>query len=575
MTQQKDHSSEKHTTLIKLLDIYSSSNEHYEKLRALADSIKQGNDREAKAVAAAYLSALNAIEGNMDDSYADLDFCANYIKDTQDNEIKANVAMQMVKTRLLLGDHEDVPALLYGIFDFYKDEHDWVMLAKTYYWFFVYYSYSDIQKTKEYSLLFLNAAIKSNDRSLICNAWSKYGTSLRLIKQQQKSETGLYNKELRDSIYYALSKAVEVYETSDSYIPPASYTLALANLSSHFRNDVTEAGHFIYPDSIIYYADKGLRISIEKQDYQVQIAMYISKSDVEADRRNYEEAEKLLKKGFSIVEENVKGNERSISLYLKLHQSLYNLYDMQERYKEAAREMASVVEYKEKSLRNRYIREGKTAEAKFKVKEGEQKLLIEQERQKRQKTTFIWIGLLLLILLVVILILYNARLRYSRQKQKLIQLQMELEKEKAERQALEINRLQKELIVESTQLDKKNETIERIKNKIKKNQLNDDDLKELLLADSITDKSFEDFSKLMQKVHPHFYLKLQEKADQRLTALDLKYCTYIFMDFSSKEIANILHVDPNTVRTTKHRLKLKLKLTKEDDIALYIKKIIH
>ena len=93
-------------------------------------------------------------------------------------------------------------------------------------------------------------------------------------------------------------------------------------------------------------------------------------------------------------------------------------------------------------------------------------------------------------------------------------------------------------------------------------------------SDKMANKSFEDFHDLFEKNHPNFYSKLQEKAEQKLTILDLKYCTYIFMNLSSKEIANIIHVSSNTVRTTKYRLKIKLNLGKDEDLSVYIKNLI-
>lgn len=146
-----------------------------------------------------------------------------------------------------------------------------------------------------------------------------------------------------------------------------------------------------------------------------------------------------------------------------------------------------------------------------------------------------------------------------------LELEKELEKEKAERRALEIKRLQTELVAGISQLDQKNEMIEKIKEKT-----DDRNIKALLLSDKVAGKSYEGFYELFEKIHPLFYEKLQEKAEQRLTTLDLRYCTYILMSFSSKEIANIMHVDPNTVRTTKYRLKLKLNLSKEEDISTYL-----
>jgi DNA-binding NarL/FixJ family response regulator len=42
------------------------------------------------------------------------------------------------------------------------------------------------------------------------------------------------------------------------------------------------------------------------------------------------------------------------------------------------------------------------------------------------------------------------------------------------------------------------------------------------------------------------------------------------MGLSSKEIANLLHVEDTSVRMTKYRLKQKLSLSKEEDLTQFI-----
>lgn len=86
--------------------------------------------------------------------------------------------------------------------------------------------------------------------------------------------------------------------------------------------------------------------------------------------------------------------------------------------------------------------------------------------------------------------------------------------------------------------------------------------------------TFEEFSELVQKIHPDFYIELQNRAQQKLTPLDLKYCTYIFMNIDTKDIASLLFVEPKTVRMSKYRLKQKLGLDKEDDLHTFIHRIV-
>ncbi len=51
-----------------------------------------------------------------------------------------------------------------------------------------------------------------------------------------------------------------------------------------------------------------------------------------------------------------------------------------------------------------------------------------------------------------------------------------------------------------------------------------------------------------------------KKSYPQLTAHDLRLCTYIKANLSTKEIACILNITPDSVKKAKHRLRRKLKL---------------
>jgi DNA-binding CsgD family transcriptional regulator len=87
------------------------------------------------------------------------------------------------------------------------------------------------------------------------------------------------------------------------------------------------------------------------------------------------------------------------------------------------------------------------------------------------------------------------------------------------------------------------------------------------------DDDFENFKMNFENVYPSFFTQLQQKADGDLTQLDLKYCAYINMGLSSKEIANLLHIEPTSVRMTRYRLKQKLALEKEEDLNSFINSV--
>ncbi|OEK07188.1 helix-turn-helix transcriptional regulator [Roseivirga misakiensis] len=63
--------------------------------------------------------------------------------------------------------------------------------------------------------------------------------------------------------------------------------------------------------------------------------------------------------------------------------------------------------------------------------------------------------------------------------------------------------------------------------------------------------------------------RLQELLKRRypnLTAYDIRLCTYLKANFSTKEIAVILNITPDSVKKAKHRLRKKLKLRPDTSI---------
>lgn len=68
-----------------------------------------------------------------------------------------------------------------------------------------------------------------------------------------------------------------------------------------------------------------------------------------------------------------------------------------------------------------------------------------------------------------------------------------------------------------------------------------------------------------------FFENLQQKAGHTLTRLDLKYCSYILMGMSNKEISVRLSIEPKSIRMARYRIKQKLGLDKDANLDHFIK----
>lgn len=56
----------------------------------------------------------------------------------------------------------------------------------------------------------------------------------------------------------------------------------------------------------------------------------------------------------------------------------------------------------------------------------------------------------------------------------------------------------------------------------------------------------------------------------KLTAYDLRLCTYLKANLSTKEIATLLNITPDSVKKAKHRLRKKISIGPDSSILSYL-----
>lgn len=157
-----------------------------------------------------------------------------------------------------------------------------------------------------------------------------------------------------------------------------------------------------------------------------------------------------------------------------------------------------------------------------------------------------------------------------------------INKLKQEQLQQEIDYKYRELTSQVVLLEKKNDFLIQIKEDIQQTQkatVNGNGEGVLKNINKLIDQhlshegDFENFRIHFEKVHPCFFDKLLEKSQQQVSQLDLKHCAYIRLNLGTKEIANLLNVEPKSIRMARYRLKQKFKLEKEMDLQGYINSV--
>jgi hypothetical protein len=189
-------------------------------------------------------------------------------------------------------------------------------------------------------------------------------------------------------------------------------------------------------------------------------------------------------------------------------------------------------------------------------KESEITLLIQQNQIAGfRRNIFV---IILTGLLIACLLLYN-RYRLITQKR------------------LQLKRQQLNLFTQS--LIEKSETIIRIKNELEQFKSYDTDeniqiakIDKILQLNILTDEDWNSFKKSFSDIYPAFFSKLRYICPT-ITTSELRLCSLIKLKLSIKEMASMLGISPESVKTSRYRLKKKLDLGENETIEEFIEKL--
>lgn len=229
---------------------------------------------------------------------------------------------------------------------------------------------------------------------------------------------------------------------------------------------------------------------------------------------------------------------------------------------------------------------------------------LELEQQNKRKLMYLYFSSVLTVLIILLVVLLYSRYRI---KLKLLKNQKELDEKRIQQQELEFEleknkndklqaearlndeekaRLQMEISHRHNELSsvtmhmyQKNESlsqlleeVESIEKKAREEVKKDlKSLKAAIKSNLQLDEDWNRFKMHFNQVHQGFIDRLSEKYPS-LTNLDLRHCSYIRMNLSTKEISRLLNINPTSVQKSRVRLKKKLGLGKDKDLFDFLVK---
>lgn len=258
---------------------------------------------------------------------------------------------------------------------------------------------------------------------------------------------------------------------------------------------------------------------------------------------------------------------------IKAIEALIEVKNKQGNYFEVAQLQKKVIQIKDAFYSFEREQIVKSLEVQFEVAEKDRKLeLVSKENQVASLTNYL---LGAIVLLFVIGFLYFRRV-YKRDKlllstnEALVIALEEQKKLKQQQFENDIDHKESQLSAITIQMLQKNEIIEEIKEVIQKKEINAEaQLSKIVKRYATQDSNWNDFDKNFESVNKNFYSKLKQKYPN-ISANDLKICALIKLNLSIKEMASILNISPDSVKTARHRLRKKLQLTTEENLTDFI-----
>ncbi len=141
----------------------------------------------------------------------------------------------------------------------------------------------------------------------------------------------------------------------------------------------------------------------------------------------------------------------------------------------------------------------------------------------------------------------------------------------------EVRDKSKELASSTLTLIRKNESLIQIRHEIEKTikkyegeypDMNLVPIIKLIDSHLSTDSDWELFRKNFDRIHENFFRNLRKKYPE-LTSTDLKFCAYLRLNLSSKDIASLMNISLKGVEAARYRIRKKINLPSESSLTGY------
>ncbi|MEM9834637.1 MAG: tetratricopeptide repeat protein [Bacteroidota bacterium] len=439
----------------------------------------------------------------------------------------------------------------------------------------------------------LNIGLIYSDQRSYEEALSYYEEAYRTFQSLDNAERQLHTAIHIGELYQVeqnYAEAGQYFNQALQLSDSIDYTYGLGTSYLHLGQLALATGRL---SEALGYCYQALPYQETRENMHGKSLTYYTLGSIERARGNYPEAEKhllhALKKATKV---NSRQNRRDIYLELKQVAEAKGSYQQALEYHEQYHILQDSL------LNAEQLREIVRIENRHELDKKEQELLVQQQsleimQQEARIQNFLRNGLLVGMIalgLIGYLITSRQRLKIRKDKelfnkkrevfqsrQALAQAELENARLKQKELTQELEYKNKELTSYTINFIQKNELMEELKTGIQqlkrkakpevRQQLNT--LSRMVDQNLHIDREWEDFKRHFEEVHKDFFTQLKSRCPE-LSTNELKLCALLKLNMSMKEMANILGISPDSVKTARYRLRKKLGLEREDKLIDFI-----
>lgn len=388
---------------------------------------------------------------------------------------------------------------------------------------------------------------------------------------------GEFKSNKLESIYFALAnhyRKVEQYPKALTYLDSCTLSKKSNNKAEQNTPYIDAEKGSVYLqlnnlDSAEFYLNKANDFFTKKNmHYQVMVnfflgSLYIKKNETQKAIDSYTKSLEMMKRFNTHTDNRTYVLFRLSEAYEKNNNITLAYYNLKKAYRIAD----SIFNVKSNSnlqlfqIKNKYQETVKQKDEQIK----QQNIVIERNKLIQSRLKIV-IGFIIFTTISFSLLL---RFKYKLHKLKMEKNQLELKSEfvKEKTEAI-MEAKSRELTTSTLQIIEKEHFVEELMDLLKKESPSIHKLMKLKINKGSKDM-WEQFNKRFTEVNSNFYDNLRKK-HPNLTPTEQKQCALIKLNFNSKEMASLLNISLNSIQVSRHRIRKKLGLSRNDNLSNYI-----